>query len=57
VTEATCESCGAADDEVIAVERLYLDPDDPQNGPPTPGGVERWCVPCRSTYPHREVGD
>jgi hypothetical protein len=57
VTEATCESCGAADDDLTTVERLYLDPDDPQGGTPTPGGVERWCVSCRATYPHREAAD
>jgi hypothetical protein len=53
VTEVTCESCGAADEDLTAVERLYLDPDDPQGGEPTVGGVERWCVACRATYPHR----
>jgi hypothetical protein len=56
-TTPTCESCGAPDGELETVERLYLDPDDPQGGEPRPGGVERWCVACRATYPHQAPPD
>jgi hypothetical protein len=48
----TCESCGHPDDDLVPVERLYLDP---ATGGASPGGGERWCLACRATYPHRAI--
>lgn len=55
----TCDSCGRDDDDLAPVRRVYvvLGPWDE----PGPGrvdvedGVERWCFPCRTSYPHQEV--
>lgn len=41
--------CGAEveGDELAAVHRVYLHPEEQ-----VLDDVERWCVPCRVTYPH-----
>ncbi len=55
----TCDSCGAPDDRLEPVRRVYLDVDDV-------GGVrelatldddEWWCPACRASYPHKPVPD
>lgn len=47
----TCESCGVEDDHLSAVHRKYLATTD---GIPERvlDEVERWCVACRTSYPH-----
>jgi len=60
-----CDSCGAPDDDLVAVQRVYVTPaawdltDPDEAGAETVAvmdGTERWCFPCRSHYPHRPVG-
>ena len=51
-----CDNCAAPDDELEPVRRVYLDltPDDADavvNRHVVPE-VERWCAPCRASYPH-----
>jgi hypothetical protein len=44
-----CGNCGAPDEELTEVRRLWLFPTvtrDPD--------VERWCASCRTLYPHEE---
>lgn len=54
----TCDSCGGIEDDLVAVRRVYVTPE----AWDTPGKVEvvdeveRWCYPCRTHYPHQEVG-
>jgi hypothetical protein len=54
----TCESCGARDDHLVAVHRVYVTPEawDTEEKIDVVDDVERWCFPCRSLYPHQEVG-
>ncbi|HTZ08586.1 MAG TPA: hypothetical protein VMB72_05925 [Acidimicrobiales bacterium] len=50
----TCQSCGAPDDDLEPVHRVYLtmDEDGTVDGSSTVAAVERWCRSCRGTYPH-----
>lgn len=53
----TCDSCG---DETVAVEpvrRVYVTPEawDTEQKVEVVDGVEHWCFPCRTHYPHQEV--
>ncbi|MHB8328988.1 MAG: hypothetical protein ACYDD6_05090 [Acidimicrobiales bacterium] len=50
----TCESCGATGDALVKVCRVYLDTDAQGRvtGSHTIDEPERWCVSCRSLYPH-----
>jgi hypothetical protein len=54
----TCESCGATEpaDSLVPVRRVYLQTDDEGRvvGETVVLEVERWCVSCRSLYPHQE---
>lgn len=60
-----CDSCGrdepAAD--VVAVHRVYLTPAEPGFEDLTEPSiqvvdeVERWCFPCRASYPHQVEGE
>jgi hypothetical protein len=54
----TCESCGATEPEesLLAVHRVYLQTDDQGRviGESVVLDVERWCLSCRSLYPHKE---
>ena len=54
-----CDSCGAPDDELVTVRRVYLELDDHGRVASTTevDEVEHWCVPCRSQYPNRHVDD
>jgi hypothetical protein len=53
----TCDSCGDGDVQVIAVRRIYLTPEawDQEEKVEVLEAVERWCFPCRSSYPHQVV--
>jgi hypothetical protein len=62
-----CESCGAPADDTAPVHRVYLRPPavDPLDGGAGHGDgdqqvdvlteVERWCLSCRSQYPHQPL--
>jgi hypothetical protein len=51
-TEATseCENCGRFDDELTVVHRMYLVPEEIRVEE-----IERWCVSCRTQYPHEDA--
>ncbi len=52
-----CDSCGADDEELVRVRRIYLDPT--AEGPGSErvvDEVEWWCLPCRTHYPHQVQG-
>ena len=55
-----CDSCGRDEPaaEVVAVHRVYVTPAawDTEERIDVVAEVERWCFPCRSHYPHQEVG-
>jgi hypothetical protein len=55
----TCDSCGAPAEDTAAVRRVYVTPEawDSEGRVDVVDEVERWCFPCRSMYPHQEVGD
>ncbi|HET6954060.1 MAG TPA: hypothetical protein VFI47_27080 [Acidimicrobiales bacterium] len=52
-----CDSCGAPDDDLLAVHRVYVTPAawDAEEKVDVVEGVERWCFPCRSHYPHQPL--
>jgi len=54
-----CESCGAPDDDLVRVHRIYLDTDGDGRviGSRVLEDVEWWCVPCRTHYPHEDLQD
>lgn len=54
----TCDSCGETDAELEAVHRVYVTPAawDTEEKVEVLDDVERWCFPCRTHYPHQEVG-
>jgi len=56
-TRERCESCGGEADDVVAVHRVYVTPAawDTEEKIEVVDEVERWCSPCRTHYPHREV--
>jgi hypothetical protein len=45
-----CENCGRPDDDLTVVHRMYLIPEEIRVEE-----VERWCVSCRTQYPHDEA--
>jgi len=53
----TCGSCGDEAVEVVAVRRIYLTPAawDQEEKVEMLDAVERWCFPCRTSYPHQVV--
>jgi hypothetical protein len=61
---ATCESCGASvpsDDDLVPVHRVYVTPaawdtEHTEEKVEVVDEVERWCFPCRTLYPHQEIG-
>ena len=63
-TNATCESCGATaagDDDLVPVHRVYVTPaawdtEHTEEKVEVVDEVERWCFPCRTLYPHQEIG-
>lgn len=54
----TCDSCGSDGVEVQRVQRAYVTPEawDTEERVDIVEDVERWCYPCRTHYPHQEVG-
>lgn len=50
-----CDSCGDDGISVVALHRIYLTPEawDQEEKVAVQGDVERWCFPCRSSYPHQ----
>jgi hypothetical protein len=54
---STCDSCGDAAGDLVAVTRLYVVPEswDTAGSVTEADGTERWCFPCRTHYPHRAV--
>jgi hypothetical protein len=59
-TNRTCDSCGRDEpaDDVVAVHRVYVTPAawDTEERVEMVDEVEHWCFPCRSHYPHQELG-
>jgi hypothetical protein len=50
--ERACENCGTPDDELQAVRRVYMDPDNPGEIAETEEMRELWCISCTTQYPH-----
>jgi hypothetical protein len=48
--ETACANCGRDDDDLSAVHRVYLLPEER-----TLDEIEWWCVSCRTQYPHRDA--
>lgn len=50
-----CDSCGDEDVAVVALHRIYLTPAawDQEEKVEVLDELERWCVPCRTSYPHQ----
>ncbi|MBI2709858.1 MAG: hypothetical protein HYX34_09200 [Actinobacteria bacterium] len=55
----TCDSCGDERDDLVHVHRHYVTPAswDAAGRVDVDADVERWCLPCRSHYPHEVLGD
>ncbi|HET9690664.1 MAG TPA: hypothetical protein VFP61_05900 [Acidimicrobiales bacterium] len=43
----TCDNCGAHDDELSPVHRVYYQPTEH-----VLEETEHWCVPCMTQYPY-----
>ncbi len=58
VGRVTCESCGAVDDELHTVHRMYVTPADwdTDGSSVTVPGTEQWCFACCTMYPHAPGG-
>jgi hypothetical protein len=54
VADRTCASCGGPGDDLVEVRRVYVTLDDAGRvtASETVGPPERWCLSCRSLYPH-----
>jgi hypothetical protein len=52
-----CDSCGDDGVEVVRVHRVYVTPEawDTEEKVEVVDDVERWCFPCRTSYPHQEL--
>ena len=52
-----CDSCGSEAVEVARVHRVYVTPEawDTEAKVEVLDEVERWCFPCRTSYPHEEL--
>jgi hypothetical protein len=50
----TCENCTRDDEDLLAVHRVYVVPEtwDTEGSETVVEETERWCVSCRSQYPH-----
>jgi hypothetical protein len=49
--ESTCENCGRPDDELVLVQRAYLDGSGRVDR--VEESTELWCLSCTSQYPHQ----
>lgn len=66
IEPVTCDSCGAPAHDTEAVHRVYVTPgvwdltdvgrDEAREQVEVVDGVEQWCFPCRSQYPHQPRG-
>ena len=56
-TVGVCDSCGRQEDDLAAVHRVYVVPEswDTAGSVSVEDGVERWCFPCRTHYPHQPL--
>ena len=57
MARGTCDSCGAADETLSNVQRVYFA--DAPDGSPTDrvdDEIEAWCPACVTTYPHTPAG-
>lgn len=53
-----CDSCGDTGADLTLVRRLYVTPETwDQAGRVDLAGLEWWCFPCRTHYPHHELDD
>lgn len=54
---ATCESCGADDDDLVVVHRVYVTPQswESQASVRVQPDTERWCYSCATSYPNEPV--
>ncbi|MCU1496495.1 MAG: hypothetical protein JWM47_448 [Acidimicrobiales bacterium] len=54
-----CDSCGSDEVEVVAVHRIYVTPEawDTEGKVEVVDEVERWCFPCRTSYPHEVLDE
>jgi hypothetical protein len=52
-----CDSCGDEGTAVVALHRIYLTPAawDQEEKVEVLDEVERWCFPCRASYPHETI--
>jgi hypothetical protein len=52
-----CESCGAPAEDLAPVRRVYVTPAawDTEERVDVVDEVERWCFPCRASYPHQPL--
>ena len=52
-----CDSCGDDAVEVVPLHRIYLTPEawDQEEKVEVLDEVERWCFPCRTSYPHQLI--
>lgn len=52
--KGACHSCGSTDEDVIAVHRMYVVPEDWDTKPEqsVQDDIEMWCFSCRTHYPH-----
>ncbi|MDQ2649252.1 MAG: hypothetical protein M3Z03_06845 [Actinomycetota bacterium] len=53
----TCDSCGSPEPDLVTVHRIYLTPEawDTEEKIEVVEELERWCAPCRFSYPHEVV--
>jgi hypothetical protein len=56
-TTGPCESCGADASDLAPVRRVYVTPEtwDTEGRVDVVDGMESWCFPCRSQYPHQPL--
>jgi hypothetical protein len=56
-TVETCDSCGSPEPDLAPVHRIYLTPEawDTEEKVEVQPEVERWCFPCRCSYPHEAL--
>ncbi|MEA3019997.1 MAG: hypothetical protein QOI47_1521 [Actinomycetota bacterium] len=57
MSAGTCESCGRDATDLEPVHRVYVTPEawDTEPRADVQPGVESWCFPCRTHYPHEAL--
>lgn len=57
MARGTCDSCGAADETLSNVQRVYFaDAPDGSAADRIDDEIEAWCPACVTTYPHTPAG-